>query len=122
MDVLSYIVLGRPGYSGQNDMTLLARAAGALLTSGQSSGLENRLKKNLALDTIEIQSGNGDISQSIIMIGKYLSPKLYISYGRSIFTGENLFGLRYNLSKRIDLESTMGNESSVIMYYKIEFN
>lgn len=83
---------------------------------------KDRLKNRLGLDTIDIESGNGDFSQSIIKIGEYLSPKLYISYGRSIFTGENLFGLRYNLSKQIDLKSAMGNESSVIMYYKIEFD
>ncbi len=122
MDILSYIVLGRPGYGGQSDTALLARAAGALLTSGRSSGLQDKLKRRLGLDTIEIESGSGDISGSIIKIGKYLSPKLYISYGRSIFTGENLFGLRYNVSKRIDLESTVGTKSSVMTYYKIEFD
>lgn len=119
MDILSYIVLGRPrGTSGQADTALLARAASALLTSGKSSTIQ----KQLGLDVIDVESTGGDLSQSIVKIGKYLSPELYISYGRSIYTGENLFGLRYSLTRRLDVESTMGNQSSAVIYYKIEFN
>lgn len=119
MDILSYIVLGRPrGTSGQADTALLARAASALLTSGKSSTIQ----KQLGLDVIDVESTGGDLSQSIVKIGKYLSPDLYISYGRSIYTGENLFGLRYSLTRRLDVESTMGNQSSAVIYYKIEFD
>lgn len=119
MDVLSYIVLGRPrGTGGQADSALLARAAGALLTSGRSSAIQ----KQLGLDVIDIESAGGDVSQSIVRVGKYLSPKLYVSYGRSIYTGENLFGIRYSLSRRVDVESTTGNESSAVIYYKIQFD
>lgn len=118
MDILSYIVLGRPrGASGQADTALLARAAGALLTSGRSSAIQ----KQLGLDVIDVESTGGDASRSIIRVGKYLSPKLYVSYGRSVYTGENLFGIRYSLSRRVDVESTMGNESSAVIYYKINF-
>ncbi len=119
MDILSYIVLGRPrGSAGQADTALLARAAGALLTSGKSSAIQ----KQLGLDVIDVESTDGGISQSIVRVGKYLSPKLYVSYGRSIFTGENLFGVKYSLSRRVDVESTTGNESSAVIYYKIEFD
>ena len=119
MDILSYVVLGRPrGASGQADTALLARAAGALLTSGKSSAIQ----KQLGLDVIDVESAGGDVSQSIVRVGKYLSPKLYVSYGRSIYTGENLFGIRYSLSRRVDVESTAGNESSAVIYYKIQFD
>ncbi len=122
LDILSYIVLGRQRGSGQGDKALLARVAGSLLTTGRSSANQNRLIDRLGLDTIDVESTDGTLSQSIIKVGKYLSPELYISYGRSIFTGENLFGAKYNLSKRWDIESTMGNESSAVIYYKVEFN
>ncbi len=122
MDILSYIVLGRQRGSGQNDTALLTRAVSSFLTSGRSSALQDRLTNQLGLDTIDVESTDGGLAQSIIKIGKYLSPQLYISYGRSIFTGENLFGMKYNLSKRWDIESTTGNESSAVLYYKIEFD
>lgn len=118
-DILSYIVLGRPGgTAGQSDTALLARAAGGLLTGGKSSAI----KKQLGLDVLDVESADGDISKSIVKVGKYLSPKLFISYGRSIYTGENIFGIRYSLTKRVDVESTMGNQSGASIYYRIEFN
>ncbi|HEX2964625.1 MAG TPA: translocation/assembly module TamB domain-containing protein [Syntrophorhabdaceae bacterium] len=124
MDVLSYITLGRPGNYGETDMALLARAAGTLLTSrrGSGAGLTQGLQKRLGLDTIALESRAGGLTDSIVRIGKYLSPKLYVSYGRSIFTGENIVGIRYSLSKKLNIESEMGTQSSVLMYYRIEFD
>jgi translocation and assembly module TamB len=118
-DILSYIVLGRAsGTAGKNDTALLARAASGLLTGGKSSSIQ----KQLGLDVLDVESADGDVSKSIVKVGKYLSPKLFISYGRSIYTGENIFGIRYSLTKRVDVESTMGNQSGAAIYYRIEFN
>ena len=118
-DILSYIVLGRAsGTAGKNDTALLARAASGLLTGGKSSAIQ----KQLGLDVVDIESADGDVSKSIVKVGKYLSPKLFISYGRSIYTGENIFGIRYSLTKRLEVESTMGNQSGAAIYYRIEFN
>jgi len=119
MDILSYMVLGRSrGTTGKSDTALLARAASGLIAGGKASAIQ----KQLGLDVIDVESKDGDISKSIVKIGKYLSPKLYISYGRSIYTGENLFGIRYSVSRRVDVESTTGSASSAAIYYKIEFN
>ncbi len=118
-DILSYIVLGRPsGGTGQGDVALLARAASGLLTGGKASTVQ----KQLGLDVLDIESADGDVSKSIVKLGKYLSPRLFVSYGRSIYTGENIFGIRYSLTKRVDVESTMGNQSGAAIYYRIEFD
>lgn len=118
-DILSYIVLGRPsGGTGQGDAALLARAASGLLTGGKASTVQ----KQLGLDVLDIESADGDVSKSIVKLGKYLSPRLFVSYGRSIYTGENIFGIRYSLTKRVDVESTMGNQSGAAIYYRIEFD
>lgn len=118
-DILSYIVLGRAsGGSGKSDTALLARAASGLLTGGKASTVQ----RQLGLDVLDIESSEGDISKSIVKVGKYLSPRLFVSYGRSIYTGENIFGLRYSLTRRVDVESTMGNQSGAAIYYRIEFD
>jgi translocation and assembly module TamB len=118
-DILSYIVLGRAsGGAGKSDTALLARAASGLLTGGKASSVQ----KQLGLDVLDIESEGGDVSKSIVKLGKYLSPKLFVSYGRSIYTGENIFGIRYSLTKRVDVESTMGNQSGAAIYYRIEFD
>jgi translocation and assembly module TamB len=121
-DILSYIVLGRPMGSDAGQADLLMVAAGALLAKGESTVLQDRLRRRVGLDVIDIQAGNGDLTTSVITVGKYLNPKLYISLGHSLFTGSNVVGLRYDISEHWQAESTVGEESGVDLFYKIEFN
>ena len=67
-------------------------------------------------------SSSPGASETILVVGKYLTPELYISYGRSLFSGGNLFFLRYDLSKNWQVESQMGQESGIDLYYKLEFH
>jgi translocation and assembly module TamB len=121
-DILSYIVLGRPMGSDAGQADLLLVAAGALLAKGESTVLQDRLRRRVGLDVIDIQSGNGDLAASVITVGKYLNPKLYISLGHSLFTGGNVVGLRYDISERWQVESSVGEESGADLFYKIEFH
>lgn len=145
VDILAYIILGHPlGQSGEQ-AGLLAKAAGALLSAGQSVALQDQLKSRLGLSTLEIQTvqedrgymgykpiavgpagtgttGGGEIAETTVMLGKYLTRKLYVSYGRSIFTGANIFRLRYDFSRQFQLETQTGAESGVDLYYKVRFD
>lgn len=142
-DILAYIVLGRPLGSSTEQANLLATAAGALLTSSQSESLLSQLKNRLGLSTFDIsadtvaQNGQmgykrinmapagtqaGSVSETMLVVGKYLTPELYISYGRSLFSGGNLFFLRYDISKSWQVETQTGQTSGVDIYYKLEFN
>ncbi|MBP1748745.1 MAG: protein of unknown function, DUF490-containing, partial [Deltaproteobacteria bacterium] len=120
MDILSYIVLGRPGGpGGQGDTALLARAASGLLIGGKAPGIQ----KALGVDVdVKSQGNDASVSQSIVKIGKYLSPRLYVAFGRSIATGENTFSLRYRLTRKIEVESTVGNQTGGAIYYRVEFD
>ncbi|MDO8945435.1 MAG: translocation/assembly module TamB domain-containing protein, partial [Desulfobacterales bacterium] len=149
VDILAYIVFGRPlGSSSSSEQAgMLAQVAGVLLSRGQSASLQDQIKNRLGLSTLEIQSGgpdasgrmgykeiaaapagvaparqSGSVSQTMLTVGKYLTPELYFSYGRSLFTDGNLFRLRYDLSKRWQIETQTGNESGADLYYKIEFD
>ncbi len=121
-DILAYIVLGRPLGQDKEQSTYLMQAAGALLSAGQSVALQDQVKQRLGLDTIDIETGGGSVSRSLVTIGKYLSSKLYVSYGRALFTGENLFRLRYKMGKRWELESHSGQTSGVDLFYMIQFD
>lgn len=145
VDILAYIILGHPlGQSGEQ-ATLVARAAGALLSAGQSVALQDQLKSRLGLSTLEVQTGQeeqgymgykpiavgpagtvtttgGEIAETTVMLGKYLTRKLYVSYGRSIFTGVNIFRLRYDFSRQFQLETQAGAESGIDLYYKVRFD
>jgi translocation and assembly module TamB len=121
-DILSYIVLGRPMGSDAGQADLLMVGAGALLAKGESTVLQDRLRRRVGIDVLDIQSGNGDLTTSVITVGKYLNPKLYISLGHSLFTGSNIVGLRYNIGQHWQAESTVGDVSGVDLFYKIEFD
>ncbi len=122
-DILAYIVMGQPLGRGAEQIPSLAQAAGALLSAGESVVLQGQLKKMFGLDTLDITTppGESELSRSMITIGKYLTPKLYISLGRSLFSDATLITLRYSLSKRLEVETTTGTESGATLYYKIEF-
>jgi translocation and assembly module TamB len=147
MDVLAYIVLGHPLGADTGEANLLVMAAGALLTSEQSESIQRQIKNRLGLDTFDIKSdvltqngymgykripvgpagsgaaGNGQsVPETLLVVGKYLTPQLYVSYGRSLFSGGNLFFLRYDISKNWQVETQTGQTSGVDIYYKIEFN
>ena len=146
VDILSYIVLGRPlGRSGEQ-VDLLTMAAESLLSAGQSVVLQDKLATRLGLSSLEISTrgestpgwdaytarplaspgsaaaaSENNLSRAMATVGKYLTPKLYISYGRSLFTGSNRFLLRYDLHRNWQVETQTGTESGVDLYYKIEF-
>jgi translocation and assembly module TamB len=148
VDTMAYMVLGHPLAASGEQASLVAQAAGALLTTGQSFVLQDQIKNRLGLSTLEMQTVGGAtpgtmgyrevtvtpppgispakapsaVSQSLLTVGKYLTPELYVSYGRSLFTGANLFRLRYDLFKHLQVETQTGSESGVDVYYKIYFH
>ena len=147
VNILAYILFGHPfGTSNSLEQAaMMAQVASTLLSRGQSVVLQEQIKDRLGLSTLEIQSGEvpgrmgykpiqttppgiapvksaGDVSQTMLTVGKYLTPQLYFSYGRSLFTGGNLFRLRYDIFKHWQIETQTGSESGVDLYYKIDFN
>jgi translocation and assembly module TamB len=120
-DILSYIVLGHPLSSNGGQASLLTAAAGGLLAQGESAGVQEEIKSRLGLSELSVESGGGNLQQSMVTIGKYLNPDLYIGIGQSLFTNSQELRMRYNLTKRWELESKMGVQSGVDLYYKIEF-
>lgn len=146
VDILAYIVLGHPLGAGGEQASLVARAAGLLFSAGQSATLQDEIKNRLGLSTLDIQmDGAGTsglmgykaiavappgvapaqpatgLSQAMVTVGKYLTPRLYLSFGRSILTGSNVVRLRYDISRRWELETQTGTESGADLYYKIDF-
>jgi translocation and assembly module TamB len=67
-------------------------------------------------------AGSSAVASSIVTVGKYLSPDLYVAFGRSLFSNDYLITTRYSLPKRWELEgSRRGVETGVDLFYKIEF-
>ena len=131
-DILSYIVLGQPvSKSGDKDQAAtLVNAAKALFSAGESALSQNQLSSRLGIDTLDIRtttSGStgsttsSTVSHSLVTVGKYLDPRLYIGIGGSPFTKSYQVLFRYGLTKKLEVETKAGTESGVNLYYKIEF-
>lgn len=101
--ILSYLVLGRaPQNSSGGESALLYKAASAM---GFGAGtLTKSLGEAFGLDSLQLNSGEGSKSTSL-MLGKYLSPDLYVGYGVGLFSAINNFNVKYRVSKRLMFES-----------------
>ncbi len=122
-DILSYIVLGQPRSGDPSKSALLAATAEALLSGSGSESTLSQLKRQFGPDTVDMKSTTaGGTTQSIVTVGKYLQPKLYVGYGRSLFSDEYYVTLRYTLSKSWEVESKAGAQTGANLYYRIEFD
>ncbi|MBU0985489.1 MAG: translocation/assembly module TamB, partial [candidate division Zixibacteria bacterium] len=120
-DAVSYIVFGRSlddlsqgqqtSISGGSGAGEVAGGVAAKLLAGQLAGaLGNRLN----MDVMEIKAG-GDLESAAIVVGKYLTPDLFMSYQRSFGKSSSddlepeIVTLEYQLTRLIYLQLTEGN-------------
>jgi translocation and assembly module TamB len=125
-NILAYLVLGRPltASSGGDNNQLLANAATSLGLAGGGFLAQSLIGKKLGLDVgVEtINPGNtGNTQSSAFMIGKYLSPRLYIGYGVGILQRFNVFRIRYTLFKHLIIQAeTGGIQTGADLFYDLE--
>ena len=117
-EALSYLITGRSINTLQSgEAASLDRAAQSLAVSGGGLLLGN-LGTRYGIDEVTVeQTGDDDTS---VVLGKYLSPKLFVSYGISIAEAINTIKLRYTLNERWALKAEAGLEQSGDIEYKIE--
>lgn len=114
-DILSYLILGRPAAQAtQADAQLLYNAATALDFGGnQVSNISEQVKNTLGLDEVNIgtmssagpQTNNTAADNTSLIIGKALSPKLYLNYSIGLIQPVNTLRLRYFFSPSWILQS-----------------
>jgi autotransporter translocation and assembly factor TamB len=112
-DILSLIVLGQPANSvSQGKVQLLVAAASALTPESDSGidGMTQQVQRAFGLSKVAIESGiskePGDNSQSTsFVLGKYLSPRLYLSYSLGVINSVNTLRLKYLLTKHWSLQT-----------------
>lgn len=104
--------------ASQTDASFLVETIASLgLEKGQS--VSDKIAKTFKLDTLTINS-ESDLMQSSLLIGKYLTPRLYIRYAMGLFDQISNVSLDYQLSKLLKLEAKSGKDRSVDLIYKIE--
>ena len=117
-EALSYLLTGRSINTLQSsEVTSVNRAAESLAISGGGL-LLGGLGSRLGLDEVSVESTGNDDTQ--VVLGKALSPKLFVSYGISIAEAINTVKLRYSLNPRWSLKAEAGLEQSADIEYRIE--
>ena len=117
-EALSYLLTGRSINTLQSgDAASVDRAATSLALGGGGL-LLGGIGERIGLDEVTVeQTGEEDTS---VVLGKYLSPKLFVSYGISIAEAINTIKLRYTLNERWSLKAEAGLEQSADIEFKIE--
>lgn len=128
--ILSYLVLGKDQSSGSAlDTTLLLKAVSFLDIGGnETAATKSTLQKDLGLDEVSIQSQQeySTESQSLVentslVLGKALSPKLFVDYSIGLIEPINILQIRYQLSKHFTLRSESNvNAQGIDVFYNIE--
>ena len=77
------------------------------------------LGTRLGLDEVSLER-DSDSNDTTVVLGKALSPKLFVSYGISIAEAINTIKLRYTLNERWSLKAEAGIEQSADIEYRIE--
>jgi translocation and assembly module TamB len=116
---LAYLLLGRPlNQVSPQEGDRLANAANALGLRGGNL-LAKKLAARFGLEEARIESG-GSLDQASLVVGKYLSPKLYVTYGIGLFEPINTFRVRYLLSEKWTLQAESGEGTSADALYTVE--
>lgn len=115
-EALSWLVLGRPLASASDvDGAQLGQAAAAIggnLLAAQVGG-------RLGFDTFGVADSQA-LGGAAFTVGKYLSPRLYLSYGVALFEPGQVVTLRYLISRHFDVELESARESRAGINYRIE--
>lgn len=119
-NALSYLVTGRPlrSLSGEDGDTV-GMAARAL---GTATGdlLAKSIGAKLGVDDIGVAESDA-LGGAAFTVGKYLSPRLYLSYGVGVFHPGQVVTLRYQLTEHWELEANSGTvENRAGINYKYE--
>lgn len=127
-DALAYLLFGRP-------MSQATPAQGSQMAQAASSlgavGGEFLIKKigntfgieDIRVETSAVASARGIPStaqQATVVLGKYLSPKLYITYGVGTIDRINTLRLRYQLSRHWTVEAESGLYQGADILYTID--
>lgn len=119
-DILSVMITGRPiaEIGTQQDGNALI---GALTTLGinQSQGITNQIQNQLGLDALSINS-TGDVKDSSLMLGKYITPRIFVRYAVGLFETENSLAIDYTMTERIKLKATSGSTQAIDVTYTVE--
>jgi translocation and assembly module TamB len=108
-DALAYLILGRPlntASKGEGD-ALYSAALGLGLAQGEA--LAKQIGDRFGIDKVEMAGGTTE--DASLVLGKSLSPRLYLEYAVGLFDSVNVLRLRYTLSEHWTLQTEQSSRA-----------
>jgi translocation and assembly module TamB len=116
--VVSLLLAGGTLESAQSTDTANA-GRDALLAQGGAI-LAQQLGQRIGIEDVGIEQNLAN--ETSLVFGKYLSSRLYISYGISLAEAINTIKMRYSINDRWTLRTEAGKEASAEIVYTVEKN
>jgi translocation and assembly module TamB len=118
-DQLSYLLLGRPVQSASgSEGQMLFNAASSLGLKGGNLLAQN-IGASFGLDEVSVGGGD-DLDSAALVIGKYLTPRLYVNYSVGLLDVMNTLQIRYQLSKHLSVQTETGTATGGDILYSFE--
>lgn len=118
-DILSYLTLGHAmNTAGAGEGEALAGAAN---TAGLVGGnyLAGYIGRQFGLEEARVET-EGDTQSPWLIVGKYLSPRLYVRYGVGVYEDAYSVIVRYQLTEHWQVQGEGGRNSGADILYTFE--
>ncbi len=115
-EALAYLLTGGPlNKGGGSNAALLAKVA-------MYYGKEpiNKVVSGLGIEEFDFKST--DVGEASLILGKRITPKLYVRYIMDVLSSHRVLAVEYRLTKHIRIEARSGETHSSDIKYHLEFD
>ena len=112
-------MLGRPLDTGSSSEQAALANAAMIIGMSEGNQLAGTIGKQFALDEAYVETGK-TFKDASFVAGKYLSPKLFVSYATGFYEQTNTFRVRYSLSDKWTVQAENGRSTSSDLLYRVE--
>jgi autotransporter translocation and assembly factor TamB len=131
-DIIAYLITGQPASkaTSQSAPSILQALSLLNLSSGTNTQLKDQFKNMLGLDQFGISKDeeydketNSVVQNTSLLLGKALSPRLFLNYSLGLTEPINIISIVYKLTNHISLQSEHStNATGIDIFYTIEKN
>jgi len=116
--ILSYMLIGKPiDEAGSQEVATVGAARENIALQGGGL-IASQLGRRVGLEQVAVESSGQD--DTSLVLGKFLSPRLFVSYGISLTEAINTLKIRYTISDRWVLKTEAGEQQSADLEFTIE--
>nr|VFK62673.1 MAG: translocation and assembly module TamB [Candidatus Kentron sp. UNK]VFK70568.1 MAG: translocation and assembly module TamB [Candidatus Kentron sp. UNK] len=120
-EILAYLLTGKSlaNASHTDQAALLDTAIGLAFT--ESKPLASQLGRKIGIDTVKIRNEGNTLQESALLLGKYLTPKLYVGYVQGLFENTRTFEAEYHITNALSIKARSGTaQQGAEVLYSIE--